>query len=375
MDIPWSIVYSSGTLTCDDSQFGLGRTCMDARSAMVELSRHGGGEAVLGLRRPCLGIGCSRPSCLEEHTVKAWYEVENEDGAEEDDRNDYEKTLDWCERVLAPSFAGIPHPQSSCLRRAPGHTATRLVTYDVPDTNAVLEFLSRHGYRVGALQCTGCFQVGRPLIDYEDTQAEFRLPLWPGSHQQPGSPYEYDPGMASSSGGPSSAKRPRQMIAQASGTGSCAGIQSLTVEKLDRNGNVDGVPLATILTTVTPNLRHLRIKQSYSSWSNQMLSDVAHSPASKSITLLDWGWQGPMFDTWAATQPFIHGRGLEALGIHGDSSSGSDQLMLKAPSELAGTLRYLKCSQEQLCSGPGDYWRMSIEEIEAAMAPVKFRMG
>ena len=152
---------------------------------MLELSRPGS-KAVVGLRRPCLSIGCSRPCCLEEHTVRAWYEVENGDGAEADDRNDYEKTLDWCKRVLAPLFAGvrlITQPRSSCLRRAPGRTATRLVTYDVPDTSAVLEFLLRHGYRVGALQCTGCFQVGRPLIDHEDTQAEFRLPLWPGSHQ------------------------------------------------------------------------------------------------------------------------------------------------------------------------------------------------
>ena len=164
MDDPWSIVYSSGTLTCDDAQFGLGRTCANARSAMLEASRPGC-DAVLGLRQPCLGIGCSRPSCLDEHTVKAWYPEdeageawdEDEDEAEErDGRNDYEKTLDWCEGVLLPLFAGnrlVAQPMSSCLRRA-GRMATRLVAYNVPDTNAVFEFLSCHGLRVGALHCT-----------------------------------------------------------------------------------------------------------------------------------------------------------------------------------------------------------------------------
>ena len=125
---------------------------------------------------------------------------------------------------------------------------------------------------------------------------------------------------------------------------------------------------------VTPNLRHLCVQVQYSSWSSQTLRGVALSPASKSVTLLDWGRQGPVFDTWAATEPFTHGRGLEALVIHGDSSSGSEQLMAKAPSELAGTLHYLQCSQEQLTMCPAYGWRMSIDEIKAAMAPVKFRM-
>mmetsp|Transcript_34888 Transcript_34888/g.80816 ORF Transcript_34888/g.80816 Transcript_34888/m.80816 type:complete len:316 (-) Transcript_34888:219-1166(-) len=276
--------------------------------------------------------------------------------------------------IGAKAFAGnrlVAQPMSSCLRRA-GRMATRLVAYNVPDTNAVFEFLSRHGLRVGALHCTRGYVFGRPLVNLDDTQAVFRLPLWPAApydcHQNPP-----DLGAAedhASRSSCSSAKRPR-LIQSGSST---LGIQSLTLERVGENGDVDGVPLATILSDVTPNLRHLCVQIQISSWSSQTLRGVALSPASKSVTLLDWGRQGPVFDTWAATEPFTHGRGLEALVIHGDASSGSSQLMAKAPSELAGTLHYLQCSQEQLSICPAYGWRMTIDEVEAAMAPVKFRL-